>query len=210
MKAQCPDCRADFGCQQYVLPAVRRVYLDTTPYTNLQKKLEHAENRNKALKKREEELIKQCERYQAAASAARRGETSANAALDGFLANQKGATGFHDVMSVVEIKAKAREAVQKEARGAPALSLIWTARAQLLSAKDYERKGDLRSALRSFIKAASLAKMTIDSAEYSQEGRSTGGVLKKELTDFLSVCLNLITFHPFSDGFVFTRAMGAI
>jgi ubiquitin carboxyl-terminal hydrolase 8 len=126
------------------------------------------------------------------------------------LAIQNGATRFHDDMSVVEIKAKAREAVQKEAKGASALSLIRTARTQLLSAKDYETKGDLRSALGSFIKAASLAKMTMDSAEYSQEGRSKGGVLKKELGDFLSVCLDLITFHPFSDGFVFTRAMGAI
>ena len=126
------------------------------------------------------------------------------------LAIQNGATRFHDGMSVVEIKAKAREAVQKEAKGASALSLIRTARTQLLSAKDYETKGDLRSALGSFIKAASLAKMTMDSAEYSQEGRSKGGVLKKELTDFLSVCLDLITFYIFTDGFVFTRAMGAI
>ena len=68
--------------QQYVLPAVRRVYLDTTPYTNLQKKLKHAENRNKALRESEEELIKQCERYPAAASAHRRGEANANAELD--------------------------------------------------------------------------------------------------------------------------------
>lgn len=94
MKAQCPDCRASFelltpdpNClpqkyQQYVLPAVRRVYLDTTPYTNLQKKLKHAENRNKALRESEEELIKQCERYQAAASAHRRGEANAIAELD--------------------------------------------------------------------------------------------------------------------------------
>lgn len=126
------------------------------------------------------------------------------------LASQNGATRFHNDMLVAEIKAKAMEAVQKEARGASALTLIRTARTQLLSAKDYETKGDLRSALGSFIKVASLAKMTMDSVEYSQEGRSKGGVLRKELGDFLSVCLDLITFHPFSDGFVFIRAMGAI
>lgn len=67
---------------QYVLPGVRRIYLDTTAYTSLQKKLKQAEIRNKALKESEEELIKQCERYQAAASAHRNGEANANAELD--------------------------------------------------------------------------------------------------------------------------------
>ena len=51
-------------------------------HTNLQKKLKHAKNRNKALRESEEELIKQCERYQAAASAHRRGEANANVELD--------------------------------------------------------------------------------------------------------------------------------
>ena len=51
-------------------------------HTNLQKKLKHAKNRNKALRESEEELIKQCERYQAAASAHRRGEANANAELN--------------------------------------------------------------------------------------------------------------------------------
>jgi len=82
--------------QQYALPAIRRVYLDTTPYTNLQEKLKHAENRNKTLEESEEELIKQCERYQAAASAHRTGEANANAKLDDLRNEYEEAVGVLD------------------------------------------------------------------------------------------------------------------
>lgn len=43
----------------------------------------------------------------------------------------------------------------------------------------------------SFIKAATLAKMAMDSNEYLQESRSKGGVLRNELFDFLEVSLSL-------------------
>jgi ubiquitin carboxyl-terminal hydrolase 8 len=46
--------------------------------------------------------------------------------------------------------------------------------------------------LASFIKAATLAKMAMDSTEYVQETRSKGGVLRNELTDFLEVSLSII------------------
>lgn len=101
---------------------------------------------------------------------------------------QNGVTRFHEDMLVSEVKAKARDAVQKEARGASAISLIRIARAQLLSAKDFESKGDLKSALGSFIKAASLTKMTMDSSEFAQERAGKGGVLRQELNHFLEVC----------------------
>ncbi|KAF8159371.1 hypothetical protein B0H34DRAFT_655402 [Crassisporium funariophilum] len=100
-------------------------------------------------------------------------------------AAQNGSARFHDNTPVAEIKVKAREAVNKEARGASAITLIRTARAQILNAKDHEANGDLRSAFASYIKAATLAKMTMDSVEYVQESKGKGGVLRKELTDFL-------------------------
>ena len=99
---------------------------------------------------------------------------------------------FLDQTPVADIKLKAKEAVNREARGASAITLIKTARAQILSAKEHEAKGDLRSALASFIKAATLAKMAMDSTEYVQEARSKGGVLRNELTDFLEVSLSII------------------
>lgn len=92
--------------------------------------------------------------------------------------------------SVAEIKTKAREAVLKEARGASALTLIKTARSQFTAGKDYETQGDLKGALSSFTKAASLAKMTMDSTEFISETRNgKGGVLRKEFMDFFDVSL---------------------
>jgi len=98
---------------------------------------------------------------------------------------------FLDKTPVADIKLKAKEAVNREARGASAITLIKTARAQILSAKEHEANGDLRSALASFIKAATLAKMAMDSTEYVQETRSKGGVLRNELNDFLEVSSNI-------------------
>ena len=94
---------------------------------------------------------------------------------------------FLDKTPVADIKLNAREAVNREARGASAITLIKTARAQTLSAKEHEAKGDLRNALASFIKAATLAKMAMDSTEFAQETRTKGGVLRNELTDFVEV-----------------------
>lgn len=79
----------------------------------------------------------------------------------------------------------AKEAVRKEARGASALTLIKTARSQLVTAKDYESQGDLKGALSAFTKAASLAQMTMDTAEFASESKGKGGVLRKEFTEFI-------------------------
>ena len=98
---------------------------------------------------------------------------------------------FPDKIPVADIKSKAKEAVNREARGVSAITLIKTARAQIVSAKEHEANGDLRSALASFIKAATLAKMAMDSNEY-QEIKSRGGILRNELNDFLEVSLPTI------------------
>jgi len=90
-------------------------------------------------------------------------------------------------VSVADIKNKAKEGVNKEARGVSAITLIKTARSQILSAKEQEAKGDLRSAYASYIRAATLAKMTMDSPEYLQESKGKGGVVRKELNEFLAV-----------------------
>jgi len=85
-------------------------------------------------------------------------------------------------MSVADIKNKAKEAVQRETRGATPLLLIKAARYQYDSGRNYERSGDLPNGLGSFIKAASLAKIAIDS-EHAQ-----GGLLQKEINEFMTVC----------------------
>ena len=100
-------------------------------------------------------------------------------------ATQTGFTQFNDDMTAAEIKIKAQATVQKEARGASAMSLIRAARAQSLLAKKYEMNGNLKIALDAFTKAASLAKMTMESAEFAAESASSRtGLLRKEFTDF--------------------------
>jgi ubiquitin carboxyl-terminal hydrolase 8 len=84
-------------------------------------------------------------------------------------------------MSITDIKNKAKEAVQKETRGATALGLIKAARSQYDNGRNYERTGDLPNGLGSFIKAASLAKIAIDS------DNAQTGVLQKEINDFMTV-----------------------
>jgi len=93
---------------------------------------------------------------------------------------------------VLEIKNKAKESVQREARGFSALTLIKSARLQLATARDSEVKGDLRTAFSSYIKAATLAKMTMDSQDYAIESKGKGGAIRQELNDFLNVC------HPYA------------
>ena len=94
---------------------------------------------------------------------------------------------FLNKTAVADIKLNAREAVNKEAQSASAITLIKLARAQTLSVREHEAKGDLRNALASFIKAETLVKMVMDSVEFTQETRSKGGVLWNELTDFVEV-----------------------
>ena len=98
------------------------------------------------------------------------------------------ASRSYDGLSVMDIRQRAKDSVHKEAKGIPAISLIRTARTQILMARDYEAKGDLRNALATYIKAATLTKMAMDSQEYLQENRGKGGIIRKELHDFLEVC----------------------
>lgn len=102
-------------------------------------------------------------------------------------AGQNGSNRFQHELSAAEIKTKAKEGVNKEARGVSAITLIKTARTQLISAKDHETRGDLKTAYASYIKAATLTKMTMDSPEYVLESKGRGGVIRKELNEFLEV-----------------------
>lgn len=100
----------------------------------------------------------------------------------------------YDGLSVIDIRQRAKDSVLKEAKGVGAISLIRTARIQILGARDCEAKGDLPSALASYIRAVTLTKMAMDSQEYSQENRGKGGVIRRELNDFLEVSLFALDF----------------
>ncbi|PFH50288.1 hypothetical protein AMATHDRAFT_61336 [Amanita thiersii Skay4041] len=79
--ATCPTCRSEFYIvtpeltylpkkfHQYVLPAVRRIYIDTSVILSLDKKLTKAEARFEKLKKNEEILMQRCEKHIIAANA---------------------------------------------------------------------------------------------------------------------------------------------
>ena len=100
-------------------------------------------------------------------------------------AGQNGTGKFYDDISISDIKNKAKEAVQRETRGATSLSMIRGARFQYDQGKDHEQTGDLKSALGSFIKAASLARTAIGSTD------GGGGPLQKELNEFMAVCVHV-------------------
>jgi outer membrane murein-binding lipoprotein Lpp len=59
---------------QYVVPGVRRVYLDTSTEAILQKKLTKADARIRKLEAEQETLLKQCEQHMSAARAHAEGE----------------------------------------------------------------------------------------------------------------------------------------
>jgi len=86
--------------------------------------------------------------------------------------------------------------VNKEARGVSAISLIKAARSQIIFAREYEAKGDLKAAFGTYIKAATLTKKAMDSPEYVQEtrGKGAGGVIRKELNDLLVVSFSISLF----------------
>ena len=92
-------------------------------------------------------------------------------------------------MSVREIKDRAQEAVQREAKGASALALVKAARNQYLLGKERELEGDLEGALSALARTASLAKMIYSTAEFESEKGGKGGVIKKEILSFLEVRL---------------------
>lgn len=72
----------------------------------------------------------------------------------------------------------------KEGRGASVMSLIKTARSQLLNAKEQETRGDLKAALSSYVKTAGLMKMVFDATEFKQD---TKGLIRKEWDGFIKV-----------------------
>jgi hypothetical protein len=92
-------------------------------------------------------------------------------------------------VSTFEIKKRAKESISTDARGLPALTLIRTARTQILSAQEQEGKGDLALAYASYIKAATLVKLTIESPEHVQSTKDLSTAIRMELAEFLNVCV---------------------
>ncbi|KIK68849.1 hypothetical protein GYMLUDRAFT_236746 [Collybiopsis luxurians FD-317 M1] len=78
------------------------------------------------------------------------------------------------------LKRQAKHSVTTSAKGASALTLLHSARAQYLLAGTCESEGDLRGALTAFTKAAKLAQMVFGTVEWN----GNSGV-KKELKDFM-------------------------
>jgi ubiquitin carboxyl-terminal hydrolase 8 len=102
-------------------------------------------------------------------------------------------------MTTLEIKEKAKDFVRKEARGATALTLIKTARSQVVNARTSEDKGDYRGALDAVTKAATLAQMFMGSSEFTEEKQpGKHGVLYKEFHDFISV-RNFLLSHCYTE-----------
>ncbi|KAH9944957.1 cysteine proteinase [Epithele typhae] len=97
-------------------------------------------------------------------------------------AMQNGVSHHRD--TVADIKASAKETAHG-VRGASASGLLTVARSQIKVARDHEKEGDLKGALRSYTKAASLAQMLMESSEFKAESQ-TGkkGALFKEFLDF--------------------------
>ncbi|KAJ3551115.1 hypothetical protein NM688_g4923 [Phlebia brevispora] len=85
---------------------------------------------------------------------------------------------------VTDIKNAAKEQAQR-VRGASAMSLLRTAREQILNASDKESEGDLRGALSAYTKAACLTQMFMETAEFRQEMQpGKKGVLTQDLMKF--------------------------
>jgi ubiquitin carboxyl-terminal hydrolase 8 len=101
---------------------------------------------------------------------------------------QNGRTRSQDSTSIAEIKDKAKESVQKEARGASAIALLRAAGVQSIKARASEESGNLKDALGAITRAASLARMFMESSEFKAEAQSGGhGVLHKQFRDFIAV-----------------------
>ncbi|KAF8347984.1 hypothetical protein F5887DRAFT_881457 [Amanita rubescens] len=87
--ASCPTCRSTFYIvkpdltylpkkyHEYVLPAVRRVYMDSTLDSSLQQKLAKSEARVAKLENEQEIVLNQCEAHMAASQAHAFGEHNA-------------------------------------------------------------------------------------------------------------------------------------
>ncbi|KAF8645081.1 hypothetical protein AX16_008139 [Volvariella volvacea WC 439] len=85
--------------------------------------------------------------------------------------------------SYADIRAEAIENVEKQIRGASPINLIRTARNQFASGKDYESKGDLKSAYAAFVRSAKLMQVVMESNETKSEKGI--GILKKEIQSFM-------------------------
>ncbi|KAJ7696495.1 hypothetical protein B0H17DRAFT_1007612 [Mycena rosella] len=85
----CPSCRETFNMvrpeltclpkkfHQFVVPSIRRVYIDMSRHDRVRQRLAASEARVKALESDKERLLAVCERHSAAADAHSRGETDA-------------------------------------------------------------------------------------------------------------------------------------
>lgn len=69
---------------QFIVPSIRRVYIDTARHDGLRKKLAAAETRAAALEADKERLMGVCERHMAAARAHSAGETGALRRVEGL------------------------------------------------------------------------------------------------------------------------------
>jgi ubiquitin carboxyl-terminal hydrolase 8 len=104
-------------------------------------------------------------------------------------------------MSVAEIKEQAIQQVQRASRGSSAISLIRSAKVQIILAQSCERAGDLKGAFSAFTKAEYLTQACTDTADFTAESVTKRSVLWREFTEFqhvscspLSPCIFIIMF----------------
>jgi hypothetical protein len=114
--------------------------------------------------------------------------TLASQPAEGMGEIQDGSDFISVKVSTFEIKKRAKESISTDARGLPALTLIRTARTQLLSAQEQEGQEQFALAYASYIKAATLVKLTIDSPEHVQSTKDMSTAIRMELAEFLKVC----------------------
>nr|GAT54986.1 ubiquitin carboxyl-terminal hydrolase 4 [Mycena chlorophos] len=98
------------------------------------------------------------------------------------ISSAPGAATLFDGMTTGQIKQQMKEAVARESKGAGALALIKQARSQVVAAHDYEGRGDLKNALASYTKCASLVMAALNSTEYKREPPT--GLVHKECQEF--------------------------
>ncbi|KAI8996409.1 cysteine proteinase [Trametes punicea] len=101
-----------------------------------------------------------------------------------FSAMQNGGSYHRD--TVAEIKESAKGVVH-QVRGASAASLLKSARSQIQLAQAQEHEGDLKGALTSLTKAASLVQLFMETPEFRADSHAgKKGMLFKEFLDFQS------------------------
>ncbi|KAG5653604.1 hypothetical protein H0H81_011976 [Sphagnurus paluster] len=88
----------------------------------------------------------------------------------------------YEGLDVARIKEKAIESVTKRTRGISPMTLIKSAKTQYMQGREKQQKGELRVAYASYMTAASLVKLAMESPENSK-----GSVLSKEIRDFWDI-----------------------